>query len=522
MHTTLSAIRVRVKLPGAHRISHHHWMAIALGVGAALLSLLGSWIPSLWGDEAASALSAQRPLGSLFTMLTHVDAVHGTYYFGLHFWVALFGSSPFALRFPSAVAVGFTVAAVYLLSRRLSTEGVAIAAAIICAVLPRTTYMGEEARSFAFSAAIAAWATLVLILLMQRQKPRRHLWIAYSVLMAVGIYVFLYVALFALVHLAILLSSRKVLASDPKFFRHWLVSTGAGILAAAPLMALAVSEREQISYLAVKPQFGFSTLTVSLWFGDNSFAILAWGILLVGLALLVVRIVRRTLLGSRSSVDQPAAVRVLPRLEFVGVVWLLIPAGSLIAISMFFPIFTARYLSYSAPAAAILLAAVLHRITVGRTMLMVIAVAVVVAMAVPAYLSQRGPYSKNNSDWAQISAALGAEAHVGDAVVFDENASPSHRPRLAMHTYPAGFAGLQDVAVKTPYYESDTWYDRAYTVEESLALGRFDGVTVVWLIEYTQSGRPDTYGLAPLKAAGFQVTSRQTEHSSVIYRLVRP
>ena len=76
--------------------------------------------------------------------------------------------------------------------------------------------------------------------------------------------------------------------------------------------------------------------------------------------------------------------------------------------------------------------------------------------------------------------------------------------------------------MKTPYDKSDTWYDRAYTVEEALALGRFDGVTVVWLIEYTQNGRPDTYGLAPLKAAGFLLTSQQTEHSSDIYKLVRP
>lgn len=522
MPTTLSADRARVSFLGSNRIPHQYWVAVVLGSGATLLSLLGSWIPSLWGDEAASAMSAQRPLGSLFAMLTHVDAVHGTYYFGLHFWVALFGSSPFALRFPSAIAVGFTVAAVYLLCRRLSTESTALAAAVICAVLPRTTYMGEEARSFAFSAAIAAWSTLVLIMLMQRQKNRRPLWIVYSVLIAVGTYLFLYVALFTAVHLVILLSSRRVLAENPKFFRHWLVSASAGVVAAAPVVILAVSELGQISYLEGKPQFGFSTLTVSLWFGDNSFAILAWGILLVGLALFVVRILRRKSGVSPANADSLDSVSVVPRLEVVGAAWLLVPAVLLIAVSMIHPIFTGRYLSYSAPAAAILLAAVLYRVTRGRTILMVIAVAAVVAMAAPVYLSQRQPYSKNNSDWAQISATLGAEAQAGDAVVFDETASPSRRPRLAMHTYPEGFAGLKDVAVKTPYKRSDTWYDRAYNVDEALSLGRFDGVTVVWLIEYSSYGKTDTYGLAPLTAAGFHVTSQRTEHASVIYKLVRP
>jgi len=503
------------------RIHRHHWTAILLGAGATIISLLGSWIPSLWGDEAATALSAQRPLGTLFSMLANVDAVHGTFYFAMHFWVMLFGASPFSLRFPSAVAVGFAVAAVYLLCRRLTTQRTAVAAAIIFAVLPRTTYMGEEARSFALSAAIAAWSTLVLIMLMQQREHRRGLRIAYAVLIAVGTYFFLYVALFALVHLAILLSSRRALAADPKFFRHWIVSVTAGLVATVPLILVAIGERRQISYLAVKPQFGFETLTVSLWFGDVAFAILAWAILLAGLVLLLVHIIRRKPWATRGDAVGPDTALVGPRLEVVGAAWLLIPAGALMAVSVIYPIFTARYLSYCAPAAAILLAAVVHRITAGRMVPLVLAASVVVAMAVPGYLGQRGPYSKNDSDWAAISATMAGSAHAGDAVVFDETASPSRRPRLAMRTYPAGFEGVKDVALKTPYYRSDTWYDRAYTVDEALSRGRFDGITVVWLIEYVSGGRTDTYGMASLQAAGFQVVSERAEHSSVIYTLVR-
>ncbi|MEO6941710.1 MAG: glycosyltransferase family 39 protein [Terrimesophilobacter sp.] len=500
----------------------HHRMALGLGSGATLLSLLGSWIPSLWGDEAASAMSAERPLGSLFTMLTHVDAVHGTYYFGLHFWVALFGSSPFVLRLPSAIAVGFVVSAVYLLCRRLSNERIALAAAIICAVLPRTTYMGEEARSFAFSAAIAAWSTLVLIMLIQQRNHQRSLWIIYGILIAVGTYVFLYVALFVVVHLAILLSSRSAVAADPKFFHHWFVSAGAGLVASAPIIVLAIGERGQISYLAGQPQFGFTTLTESLWFGDALFATLAWSILILGLVLLVVQYVMSTSRSPRQNGEPLDATVMLPRLEIVGLAWLLIPAAALITFSLVDPIFTARYLSFCAPAAAILVALALHRITAGGAIFMVVAVALVVAVAAPVYLSQREPYSKNNSDWAEISAALAAEARPGDVVVFDESASPSHRPRLAMHTYPAGFVGLRDVTIKTPFPRSDTWYDRTYSIGVALARGRFDNVTVVWLIEYVPLGQVDTYGLAPLHAAGFQIVSQQAEHSSVIYKLVRP
>ena len=92
------------------------WAAV-VGVLAVAASAAGSWIPSLWGDEAASLMSATRPLGSLWHMLSYVDAVHGLYYLGLHGWIDVFGPSPFSIRFPSALAIGVcTTAVVWLLS----------------------------------------------------------------------------------------------------------------------------------------------------------------------------------------------------------------------------------------------------------------------------------------------------------------------------------------------------------------------------------------------------------------------
>src|ERR1700710_940749 len=87
--------------------------ALVLGAAGLVLSASGSWIPSLWGDEAASVLSAERSLPSLFRMLGHVDSVHGTYYLFLHFWIDAFGASELSVRFPSTIAAGFVVAGVF-------------------------------------------------------------------------------------------------------------------------------------------------------------------------------------------------------------------------------------------------------------------------------------------------------------------------------------------------------------------------------------------------------------------------
>ena len=80
--------------------------AALLGLLGILVSAFGSWQPSYWGDEAASVMSAERSLSSLFRMLGNVDAVHGAYYLILHFWIQAFGATEFSTRLPSAIAIG--------------------------------------------------------------------------------------------------------------------------------------------------------------------------------------------------------------------------------------------------------------------------------------------------------------------------------------------------------------------------------------------------------------------------------
>lgn len=77
-----------------------------IGSVATIVTAAGSWIPSLWGDEATSAMSSERSIPSLFRMLGSVDAVHDSYYLFLHFWIGACRSSPFSVRLPAAIAVG--------------------------------------------------------------------------------------------------------------------------------------------------------------------------------------------------------------------------------------------------------------------------------------------------------------------------------------------------------------------------------------------------------------------------------
>ncbi|MCU1525015.1 MAG: hypothetical protein JWO18_1909 [Microbacteriaceae bacterium] len=484
-----------------------------LGAIGTTMSAIGSWIPSLWGDEAASLMSAERSLPSLFSMLGVVDAVHGTYYLGLHAWIGLVGTSPFAIRFPSAVATGLTVVAVTLIASRLSSRRVAVVAGIVCCILPRVTYMGAEARSYAFSAAIAAWLTYVLVQIISRQHPSRRWWIGYAALLAVGTYVFLYTVLLVVVHGLILLAVRT-----PKdIIRRWMVAVGVAVLAAAPVVVWAILERDQISYLDNTTQVTFTTLAVSLWFGNPEFAIVAWAFIAVAIVAAV-----RLWLRERTSAapDESLLPTRMPSLTLVGVAWLLIPTVILIAAHVAIPVFTARYLSYCAPAAAILIACGLGWLGQRNRWILLVGTAIVVGAAVPAYVSQRGPYSQNNSDWAEISSIVGAHAQQGDAIAFDETARPSRRPRLALHTYPDGFTKVRDVALNVPFTRNTTWHDSAYNIATAASLGRLDGVHRIWLVEYATPQHVDTYDVAQLRDLGFVVSAKYTTYRSVIYEYV--
>jgi mannosyltransferase len=492
--------------------------AVVVGVLAAVLSAIGSWIPSLWGDEGTTMLSATRPLSTLLPMLAHVDAVHGLYYVGMHVWTSAFGSSPFALRLPSALAVGACCAVVVFLTWRFLPLPYAVIAGIIAATLPRLTFAGEEARSYAFDALLATVLCLIVVEIMRRHPAERRWWVAYGVTLGVGVYLFFYLALMGLAVLVMVLLT----PSARPLLRRWTIVTGWTAVGCLPMLALAILERNQIAFLATQDAVTPYTVFVGMWFQATGFAWLAWALILVALGAYVFDAVR----GARAG--RPIRA---PRLEVVAACWLILPMGILIAVNPVYAGFTSRYATFAAPAAAILMAVGIRRIAgavprarVGRRLAPAIGVTlavVVVVSAMPVWAVQRTPYAKNNSDWNEIAATIHQRALPGDGIVFDEGTRPSRRPRLAMDTNRAAFANVTDLLLQTPYVSRDTWYDATYSVAHAAKLGRFDGVTRVWVVEYADTRVPDRWGLASLTALGYQRITTIREHTSVVYLYTR-
>jgi mannosyltransferase len=464
-------------------------LSAVLGIVGAVVTMLGSWNPSFWGDEAASVMSAERPLSTLWGELGRVDAVHGAYYVFLHFWIQLFGATEFAVRLPSAIAIGIAVAGTVVLANMLLTRQIAVIAGIIFLILPRVTLIGTEGRSYAMATALAVWSSVLLVTLLRARVTRLLPWLAYGIVIALSIYVFLYLVLLAGIHLLVMLSTR----GNRSLLRRWLAAAGVAVVLAGPVLAYGLTQHHQIAFLAKRNYATAQSVVVTQWFDSPWLAAASWVLLVVG-SVLVVR---------RFRAD---AVLLLG--------WFALPTAALmIGNSLVAPMYSTRYVSFCTPAVAIVMAAGLSILS--HNWIRVLAVAALVGLAVPSYLSERGQYAKNNSDFRQAAQVVAAHATPGDAVVFDETVKPSIKPRLAIHLYPQDFAELSDVTLKTPYSRLSGIWDSV----SPITAAELGTTHTVWALEVPGTGIPAD--VLRLESFGYTVTNQFPIHLTTVYELTR-
>jgi mannosyltransferase len=145
--------------------------SLAWAVPAAVTAALGLYrigAPMLWRDELATWSATSRSLTQLYSMVHHIDAVFGVYYFGLHLWMAIFGDSATAMRIPSVIAMTGTAALTGLIGRRLGGVGVGLVGGLVFALIPSVSGYGQEARPYVFAVFFATLATLMLLRALER------------------------------------------------------------------------------------------------------------------------------------------------------------------------------------------------------------------------------------------------------------------------------------------------------------------------------------------------------------------
>ena len=183
---------------------------------------MNQFTASLWGDEAFTALLAQKSLSEIVRVLIH-DTAPPAHYFALHFWMKTFGTSEASIRSLSFSLYLLTALAIFLIAHHLFQDKItALLAALLTFFNPFFFTYAFETRMYAIMAAGVTWSMYFFL---------KKNWPAYILATLLALYSH-HFAIFAL--LAQSLFSLKFYFTDKKHFKPALLSQVAVAVGYAP------------------------------------------------------------------------------------------------------------------------------------------------------------------------------------------------------------------------------------------------------------------------------------------------
>ncbi|MGB8940604.1 MAG: glycosyltransferase family 39 protein [Streptomyces sp.] len=403
------------------------WAPFVVGLALGLWGITG---PSAWTDEIVTIDVARRSWSQLIQLLGNMDAVHGLHYVLMYLVGQVAGVSEFTMRLPSALAVAIAASGLAGLGRQLGGPRLGLYAGLLLAVLPTASRYGQEARSFAFVMAAAVLATGALVKLLTGHARGR--WLAgYAVLIAaLGWFNVMGLLLVAAHGTTVLLRrpGRRVIA-------RVLLAQVAGIAAVVPLLILGFSQRSAVGDVAsITGGTPYNYLTWLLTPGQDTLPS-ALKLLLTPTALAAV-----VLLIARHRKTSPLVLA-------VGLPWLIVPPLLLMGASLDQSLFAYRYLLFTLPALALLIAAA------ATVLPQPLPVLLALLLAVPITVSHLAIRQQDSRSWdtTAVKTTLQSHAAPGDTVLFSGG-----RCDLMATAYPGTFAHLPDLGTAETAAERGT------------------------------------------------------------------
>jgi mannosyltransferase len=456
---------------------------LVVGVLAAAVSLAGAGRPSFWYDEAATiSASYSRSLDQLWRMLSKVDAVHGLYYLFMQGWLQIFPPTEFWSRVPSGLTIGGAAAGVVVLGKQFLSRTVGVTSGVVCAILPRATWAGIEARPYAVSMMAAAWLTVLLVRATCRGNA--WAWLSYGIVLAMSILLDVYLALLLLAHAAFLyiFCRRRIV-----LVRFAITSVLVGCIL-SPFVAMTIGQVHQIIWIADWPPVSRRTIedvAVQQYFERSPpFAILSALVVMVAIVLWL----------SASALLMESDRQLLT----LAIAWLAVPTGLIVIWSaLVHPIYTPRYLTFTAPAMALILGVCISAV-VPRPWAATALIAVFAIAAAPNYIrAQRNPYAKYGMDYSQVADLITMKAAPGDCLLVNDTVTfmpAPMRPLLAAR--PDAYRKLTDLTLWQRATDRNDIFDTNLIPE--VVAEPLTHCSVVWII--TQADE----------------TERSHEHASIL------
>jgi mannosyltransferase len=445
----------RRRAPWAALIDGRVADALLVGIFAAVISGVRADNPSFWYDEAATISGATRTLPELARLIFNSDSAHPFYYLLMHGWFDLVPRDEFWARVPSWVAVGCAAGGLVVLARLMSTRAIAIAAGVIFAILPRVTAAGIEARPYGLTCLAAVWLTIVLVIAVRRAPA--SIWLLYAVLLTVSVLLNIYLLLMVVVHGYSLL----VLRAARRQYGAWLLAVCATCGILAPYLLFLRTQSTQLNWITPLSGNTVVDVLVNQYF-EYSIAFAASVSLLLTVTALVPPFRRRC--RSISGTD---------RLLLLCAGWSLIPTTVLLTVSALSqPLYVDRYLTFTSPAVALVLA--ICAVGIGQNRIGIALIITVLAVsAIPNYVRQRGDYAKSGMDYSAVADLIAAQSSPGDCLLLDDTVDWEPGPiRPLVHARPDAYDELVDVGAGRSATSMGTLWDEnlaPFTVADRIA-----------------------------------------------------
>ncbi|MFE9402287.1 hypothetical protein ACFYNY_10970 [Streptomyces sp. NPDC006530] len=365
---------------------------------------------TMWRDEAATWQAARRSVPEIWQLLSHVDVVHGLYYLVMHGVFAVFGESLVTLRLPSVVAMAVACGITAKIGAQLAGRMAGLCAGFALALVPAIQHYVQEGRSYALVAVGVAYATLLLIRLLDPPgHGSRSRWGAYALTVLVTAWFNWFALLLLPAHAVAVHRARPRRAITVR----WLACSAGALVGTLPLILFSRGQAAQVSW--IKPLTAGSLTVPAL--------VIAGGA--------VCALLDRT---------HPRRLS----LRAVALPLLVLPQIALLAVSVAKPLYIDRYILFSHLGLALLIgvaAARAHR-AIGRPWLTaVVGVVALGSVALPAERRERGPESRVDDVIGPANVVAGT-ARAGDGVLF----IPAARRDTALVS-PEKFSGLDDLAL---------------------------------------------------------------------------
>jgi mannosyltransferase len=399
------------------------------------------------------------------------------------------------------------------------------------AVLPRVFWSGVEGRSYAMTALLAAAMTLALLVALDTGSKR--IWVVYAAVIVVSIVWNIYLALVVAAHLVSLLTDRTI--TRPQQIRWFKTAAAAGVVS-LPFVVPVSRQAGQVGtrdfnvvdlvqnaainqwFLGDTPTRATGISTTSIRLGDVGTWWAPAAILFAGLAWLLIAhyVLRPAHRAAPSGGGRSPLAWLLP--------WIALPTAVIGGYSLVTtPTYSAQYLTFAAPAIAVLIGLGLLSIPAER--LRVVAFAALVVAAIPIFVSQRQLYAKNSSDWVSVAEHIDEHATAGDGVYFAPRfdvggTTVGRTTRGIQYAYPDGFDGLVDVTLlETPESAGDLIGRSRRLSDSGAELETIDTLWVIRRVDYPQTRREADDDF--LAEAGFHQVSRWTGPLDVVLEFER-